>query len=205
MEAAQRFDPKPIAGAYHKQIHAVRQYARQCRYEQGHSEQVTRLAECLFDYLQPLHGFTKSDRFLLTCGGILHDIGWIEGQSKHHKTSMRMILEDTTMPLDQSQRWIVALIARYHRKALPKPEHPYYSQLTASDQYRVGLLGGMVRLADGLDRGHDNAIVNLTVEIKRGRIVIYCDKKGPALDEIHYGKAKADMLEQVLGCTVDIV
>ncbi|MBN2512868.1 MAG: HD domain-containing protein [Sedimentisphaerales bacterium] len=205
MKPAQRPDKKPIPEAYHKQINAVRQFALRCRYEQGHSEQVTRLAELLFDQLQPLHGFTESERFLLTCGGILHDIGWAEGQSKHHKTSMRMILEDTTMPLDQTQRIMVALIARYHRKALPEPEHPCYGEMKESDQYKVRLLAGMVRLADGLDRGHVNAISGLTVQTGARRITIHCDKRGSAVEELHYGKAKADLLEEVLGYTVDIV
>lgn len=205
MKPAQRPDTMRVAGVYPKQIHAVRQFARQCRYEQGHSEQVTRLAELLFDQLQPLHGLTESERFLLTCGGILHDIGWAEGQAKHHKTSMRMILEDITMPLDQTQRIMVALIARYHRKALPEPGHPYYGEMKESDQYKVRLLAGMVRLADGLDRGHVNAISGLTVQIAAGRIIIHCDKTGSALEELRYGKAKADLLVKVLGRTVDIV
>lgn len=205
MKPVQKPDKKLVAGAYHKQINAVRQFAQQCRYEQCHSEQVTCLAELLFDQLQPLHGFTESERFLLTCGGILHDIGWAEGQSKHHKTSMRMILEDTTMPLDQTQRIMVALIARYHRKALPEPGHPCYGEMKDSDQYKVRLLAGMVRLADGLDRGHVNVISGLTVQTGARRIVIRCSKKGPAVEELHYGKAKADLLEEVLGYIVDIV
>lgn len=166
---------------------------------------MTRLAEYLFDQLQPFYQLNESDRFLLTCGGILHDIGWAEGQSKHHKTSMRMILADTTMLLDQNQRIMVALIARYHRKALPGPEHPYYCEMQEPERYRVRLLAGIVRLADGLDRGHINAISGLTVQISGKCIVIRCDKKGSALEELHYGKAKADMLEEVLGRTVDIV
>lgn len=205
MKPAQKTDKKAVARVYRARIHAVRQFAEHCRCEQGHSEQVTRLAEQLFDQLQPLHRLNDAQRFLLTCGGILHDIGWVKGQSKHHKTSMRMILEDTLMPLDQTQRVMAALIARYHRKALPKPDHPYYCQLKEPVRYRVRLLGGMVRLADGLDRGHANAISGLTVQIDAGQIIIHCDKIGSALEELRYGKAKADMLEEVLGCTVDIV
>lgn len=205
MKPARKSDPGRTAEQYAERIDTVRQFARKCRYEQGHSEQVTRLAESLFDQLQPVHGFAEVERFLLTCGGILHDIGWAEGQSKHHKTSMRMILRDTTMPLDQSQRMIVALIARYHRKAVPKPDHPCYCEMEQSDRDKVRLLAGIVRLADGLDRGHVNAITGLTVQISGKSIVIRCDKKGPALDELHYGKAKSDMLKEVLGRTVDIV
>jgi hypothetical protein len=59
--------------------------------------------------------------------------------------------------------------------------------------------------ADGLDRGHVNAISGLTVQIDAGRIIIHCDKIGSALEELHYGKAKADLLVKVLGRTVDIV
>ncbi len=50
------------------------------------------------------------------------------------------------------EREIVANVARYHRKALPKPRHENFARLSGADQELVGKLGGILRLADGLDR-----------------------------------------------------
>lgn len=189
---------------YAERLAAVRTFARQCNYEVRHCEQVTSLAERLFDRVSPFFHFTEKHRFWLMCGAILHDIGWKEGQQKHHKTSMQMILSDTTMPLDSTERKMASLIARYHRKSLPKPEHSIYGDLTDKEQRIIKLLAGIVRLADGLDRTHTEIITDLTVKLQPERITIVCKNKGYAQSEINYGKEKADLLECATGCTVEI-
>lgn len=184
-----------------QKLKMVRNFAQACRYEKGHSEQVTRLAEMLFDSLQVLHGQDTAARFLLSCAGILHDIGWSNGQKGHHKTSMEMILDDRTLPLTQDERMIVALTARYHRKSLPKSSHPVYPELTGAQRKIVDTLAAILRVADGLDRSHTAMVESLHVMAAEKQIHIHCRTHGPADDELHYAKVKADLLEQVFGCT----
>jgi exopolyphosphatase/guanosine-5'-triphosphate,3'-diphosphate pyrophosphatase len=188
-----------------ERLAAVRTFARQCNYEAAHSEQVVFLAECLFDRLNPICHFSPKQRFWLTCGAILHDIGWKEGQQKHHKTSMRMILSDMTMPLDLTERKMIALIARYHRKSLPRPSHPVYSDCSDKQRQTVELLAGMVRLADGLDQTHTEAIKELTVDIQHKRIRLVCKSNRGIEPEINYGRKKTDLLQRATGCTVEIL
>ncbi len=183
---------------------AVRAFARQCNYETSHCEQVAHLAQCLLDGLAAAYSFSPQERFCLICGAILHDIGWKDGQQKHHKRSMQMILADTSMPLESQEREIIALIARYHRKALPKADHPVYGGLSTAAQHRIGLLAGIVRLADGLDRTHSEIIENMTVSIQSKQIRIVCISSGLALAEMDYGREKKDLLEQATGCTIVI-
>lgn len=183
---------------------AVRTFARQHNYEVDHCEQVTHLAECLFDGLKTHFQLSEQQRFLLTCGAILHDIGWVDGQQKHHKTSMQMILSDTIMPLDAAERILIAMIARYHRKSLPKPRHPLYSDLTEKERAEVELLAGIVRLADGLDRTHTKAIHGLTVGLEPRRILVVCKTDGPFEPEISCGSEKADLLQRATGCMIEI-
>jgi exopolyphosphatase/guanosine-5'-triphosphate,3'-diphosphate pyrophosphatase len=177
---------------------AVRQFAQVCRYEKKHSEETARLAERLFDLLEPVHGISAGEKWLLTAGALLHDIGWAEGQSKHHKRSMEMILSDKTMPLEIQDRRLIALIARYHRKALPQDSHPIYNQLSADQRKLVNVLGGILRLADGLDRSHTCAVEGLSVEIDQDRIAIFCRGRQSVSDGVLYGQKKSDLLEQVL-------
>ena len=144
---------------------AVRRFAAACHSEDGHAEQVTRLAEMLFDGTHALHGLDAGARFWLTCAGLLHDIGWVDGQKGHHKTVMAMILSDATLPLSHEERAIVALVARYHRKALPKPTHGVYAALPAVSRDVVRSLAALLRVADGLDRSHTDAVSGLTVQL----------------------------------------
>jgi exopolyphosphatase/pppGpp-phosphohydrolase len=183
---------------------AVRVFAHCGEYEEKHCEQVAYLADCLAEGLSALWHFSDEERFWLTCGAILHDIGWKEGQQKHHKTSMQIILSDRTMPLDLTERKIIALVARYHRKALPLPTHPVYDKFSGLQQQMIDRLAGIVRLADGLDRTHAGVIREIAVEIKQKRIDIICKNSKLARLEIKYGMEKADLLRRVTGYRVEI-
>jgi hypothetical protein len=96
-------------------IAAATVLAERCGYDRPHTEQVTRLALSLLDKLAALHGLGEPERLLLHCAGLLHDIGWCEGANAHHKTAMRLILADRTIPLDERERAIVSCVARARR------------------------------------------------------------------------------------------
>lgn len=177
----------------------ARRFARECGYEAGHSEQVVKLAKLLFKKLQPVHALGTYELFLLTYAAILHDIGWVSGQAEHHKKSMQMILDDRTLELHEIDRKLIALIARYHRKALPKSDHPIYGELTADRQQQVQLLGGILRMADGLDRSHMSVVKDVEVEIADSLIEFQCCTQGPAGPEIFAAGKKSDLFENVCG------
>ena len=176
----------------------VREYARRCRYEAEHAEHVTRLAQALFNGLADLHQLGLRHLFLLTCAGLLHDIGWIEGQKGHHKTSMRMILHEPSLPLKPKERALVALIARYHRRAVPQDTHSLYVHLDSRDRVLVDLLGGILRVADGLDNTHRTIIRDVDVRIAPEGVQIHCKTVGPAQSELAAAQKKADLLEKAL-------
>ena len=126
--------------------------AKECKYEREHTHQVERLALEIFDQLGRLHKLGRAERFLLRCAAILHDIGWLEGQKGHHKTALRIIMDSPILRFDFPRRRIIGLIARYHRKSLPKEQHTYFRDLDAKDRNIVRKLSGILRVADGLDR-----------------------------------------------------
>jgi exopolyphosphatase/guanosine-5'-triphosphate,3'-diphosphate pyrophosphatase len=186
-------------------IKTVRRFAKKCDYEKQHSKQVTLLAGRLFDLLKPVHRIAAGQKWLLTAAGLLHDIGWIHGQSQHHKMAMNMILSDKTMPLERQERNLVALITRYHRKALPNESHPIYGRLRAKQKRMVDMLGGILRLADGLDCSHANAVKRLDIQIGLSLIRILCFGCPSVGDEIRSGQKKADLLERSLNMKVRVV
>lgn len=184
----------------------VRRFAVGCNYEAEHSEQVTRLAQQLFKALASAHHLGRQELFLLTCAAILHDIGYTAGVKAHHKTAMEMILQDTTMPLDKSQRQIVALLARYHRKSPPTADHSIYPDLSDADQAIVRWLSGILRIADGLDRSHMSLVKELSVMHTRNAVEIHCKADGSSLTaELAAAEKKADLLADILGCAVTFV
>ncbi len=177
---------------------AVHELARQCDDEQEHSDQVTRLALRLFDELEPVHGLGTTERFHLQCGALLHDIGWVEGQPKHHKTSLRLILESPLLLFDKRVRRIVGLVARYHRKALPRPDHPEFARCDDVDRREVSLLAGVLRVADGLDRTHLCRVEDVACRTGGEELLIECRTNGSAEEEHWAASKKADLLARVL-------
>lgn len=186
-------------------LHAVLALAESCNYEKEHSHQVTKLALNLFDELQYLHKLSKQARFLLRCAGLLHDIGWMKGQSKHHKTAMNVIMNSRDLPFTDSQRKIISLTARYHRRALPKDTHPIFPQLPAQDKVLIKILAGILRTADGLDRTHTSVIEKIKCDVKDKKIIVQCKACGPADAELAAAAKKADLLAIAMGRDIRII
>lgn len=182
-----------------EQVDSVIEFAESCGYEEGHTQQVTKLALKLFDELKELHKMSVKERFILHCAALLHDIGWKYGQKAHHKKALNMIIQATNLPFDLHQRVIMGLIARYHRRVLPKASHKYFSDLKDSDKRIVSVLAGILRIADGLDRNHMNFVTNLNCTVLTDMILIKLDAKGSIVSEIDAAGEKSDLLQTVVG------
>lgn len=188
-------------------LDAVVAFARDCNDEREHTHHVTELAIELFDQLRDLHGMGPQERLSLQYGALLHDIGWMEGGKGHHKTSLRLILEEPSLPFDSRQRRIVGLIARYHRRAMPNDRHKYFNRLSPEDQHRVRVLAAILRVADGLDCTHARAIHGVTCNVSSQEIRIACDASGSADNEMAAAEEKADLMESVFNrrCVVKVL
>ena len=182
----------------HSRLEAVLQLAESCHYAADHTHQVTRLALQLFDELQSLHRLGAEERLWLQYAALLHDIGWIEGQPAHHKTSLRIILTAPGLPFDARERHIVGSIARYHRKALPDEKHDHFAALEPTDRQKVRVLAGLLRVADGLDCTHQSVVESLSCEVTSERLVVRCSAIGQsAKEERQEALDKGVLLEQV--------
>ncbi len=187
----------PVDETRASQLAAAAVLAQRCHYEAEHTHQVVRLALRLFDELRPLHGLGADERFWLQCGAMLHDIGWIEGQKAHHKTALRLVLS-AELPLSDDERRIVALVARYHRKALPKDTHADFAALSDGRRHAVRVLGGLLRVADGLDRSHADVVEDVTCTVTPQRMVVHCRTTGWAEPERQAAQRKGNLLENAL-------
>jgi len=181
------------------ELQTVLALAQRCRYERAHTHQVTRLALMIFDALEEVHRMGVRDRSLLHYAALLHDIGWAEGPQGHHKASMRLILSDSGLPFGRAERQMVALIARYHRKALPSERHEHYRNLDRADQHRVCMLAGILRVADGLDRSHNSIVRVVQCRVSDRRIVFVCDVRETSQAELRSAAEKADLFREAFG------
>jgi len=183
---------------------AVIDLAKTCDSEYEHVTHVAYLTLRLFDELQNLHNLEREDRFLLQSAAILHDIGWVEGWKNHHKTTLRIILENQLLPFNHRERLIVGSIARYHRKALPVLSHDHFAALNPEDRKKVQIMASFLRLADGLDRTHRSKIKDLVCKVKKDRILVSCASAFPSIEEFKGGIEKADLLSLMFDKEIQI-
>ena len=176
-------------------INSAINLAEKCRYDKEHSHQVTLISLMLFDSLKELHQLGDREKLLLHIGAILHDIGWIEGQQDHHKTSRDLIINSELAGITDEERTIVALIARYHRGSMPKKSHIFYSKLNKESREILDRLSALVRLADGLDNTHMSLVKNMECEILPDQVIVKIYGGYSEIDEANAAK-KSDLFEK---------
>jgi exopolyphosphatase/guanosine-5'-triphosphate,3'-diphosphate pyrophosphatase len=132
----------------------------------------------------------------------LHDVGKSVSGVYHHKASRDIIVKQADLPFRKRVRKIIGLVARYHRGALPSDSHKYYRGLKDDEKQCVKVLAAVLRLADGLDAGHEGLITDLACEVQRKRMVLYI--LGEDGVDLHKAVKKADLFEQVFGREVEI-
>ncbi len=142
-------------------------------YEEKHATAVTQLALKLFDSLQEDHGLAPRERLLLEVSGLLHDVGMFISPANHHLHSSYLIDSAELFGLRKVDKDIVSNVVRYHRGEPPGPSHGPYMSLSRTDRAIVSKLSALLRVADALDRSHQQKIRTFTLERKDGRYTLW--------------------------------
>lgn len=149
----------------------VRRFAAKCNYEKLDSEHVARLATRIFDQLDESLGehhealFSDTNREMLEAAAILRDVGYLVNYTRHHKHSYHLIVHSDIGGFSSREMSIIANVARYHRRALPKESHTGFATLSEEDAAIVRGLAGILRIADGLDRTHTQCVSDVRLEV----------------------------------------
>jgi exopolyphosphatase/guanosine-5'-triphosphate,3'-diphosphate pyrophosphatase len=181
---------------------AVTEFARSCHVDEPHANHVAGMALSLFDVLALPFGFRKQEKKLLEAAAILHDCGYFISYGSHHKHSYHLIRHAELFGFTPRERELTAQIARYHRKSLPKRKHDAFQNLNDKDQVTVARLGGILRLADGLDRRRNGVIRNVSCRFGGTSVSILLTAEEDISVEIFGANAKKDLFEKAFGSTV---
>jgi exopolyphosphatase/guanosine-5'-triphosphate,3'-diphosphate pyrophosphatase len=187
---------------------SVREFAERCHYEAPHAEQVRRLALQLFDQLGARLGAQPGDRELLADAALLHDVGYHISHEKHHKHSYHLILHADLLGMSPVEQVAVANIARYHRGPTPKKKHDNFGKLDRGLRARIERLAALLRVADGLDRGHVGGVQDVEVrwEQRRCRIApVPAPGAGMLRLELWGASRKSELLAELLEAPVELV
>jgi exopolyphosphatase/guanosine-5'-triphosphate,3'-diphosphate pyrophosphatase len=173
----------------------------------GHSAHVAHLALQLFDATVEVHGLGAEAREYLEAAARLCNVGLSISHSKHHKHSYYVIRNsDRLVGLTDHEIELIALIARYHRKSGPKPAHPEWAALDRDDQELVRTCAAILRVAIGLDRGHESRIRSVGAEVRPDVVVVRAVPAGQGDAELERYAAgeRTGLLEEVAGRPVEV-
>jgi exopolyphosphatase/guanosine-5'-triphosphate,3'-diphosphate pyrophosphatase len=162
----------PNSGENDAAMRSVRLLADRCDDRPEHSQNVARISLELFDQLWDVLGVAQSNRKLLEAAALLANVGVVISHSKHHLHSYYVIRNSELVGLNDREIEIIAQVARYHRKGLPKATHPEFAMLSEDDKKLVSALAGVLRIAVGLDRTQDGRIKKITTNIADGELKI---------------------------------
>ena len=180
-----------------------------CDEDPGHSEHVAHLALELFDATAEHHGLGAQARSLLEAGALLANVGLVISHSQHHKHAYYLIRNsDRLVGFTDGEIELVAQIARYHRKSGPKPSHPEWAALSEDDQELVRVAAGVLRVAIGLDRSHDQRVIGIETGPTGDGLCLSITPINAEADlslECYAAQERSDLLADAIGLPVTIV
>src|SRR5262245_16231619 len=169
-----------------------------------HGEQVSRLALALFDATRGLHRLGPEEREWLHFAGLLHDVGHHVEHRRHHRHSYYLVKNAELQGFDPDEIEIIAVLRRYHPKASPKDEHEEWDALPARRREAALMLIGLLRVADGLDRGHASTVSAIDVTVRRDAVTIRVVGGDSVELDVWGARNKVDVLEERLGRRIEI-
>ncbi len=185
---------------YIEQIaHSALALGRKYQIDEQHARHVAELSTRLFRELQTEHQLDQRFELLLNTAALLHEVGNFVSDRSHHKHSMYIIQNSELFGLTRKDITLIALIARYHRRAMPRPYHAEFQALDRDSRIAVLKLAAILRVADALERNHMQLVRDLKFQREKGQFAITVHGVSDITMERLALKEKGNMFEEVYG------
>jgi exopolyphosphatase/guanosine-5'-triphosphate,3'-diphosphate pyrophosphatase len=103
---------------------------------------------------------------------LLHEIGLFVDTGSYHKHTMYLINNSEFFGIGAKEVQLIALVARYHRRATPQPDHEGYALLDRNDRVAVTKLASLLRIARSLDSSRNQLVKEIHCELVGKRVLI---------------------------------
>jgi exopolyphosphatase / guanosine-5'-triphosphate,3'-diphosphate pyrophosphatase len=187
---------------------SVENLAHRFNSDQEHVAHVGKLSLEIFDGLAEagLHDLGDEDRELLWAACMLHDIGTAIDYDDHHRHSYYLILHAGLPGFTPRELVLIGLVARYHRKG--EPDISDLRDLERKgDRKRLGILCGVIRLAEQLERSRDQSVAAVGIAVDDGKVTLEPRAYGAGGDTsvaIWSARRNADLLADAIGQDVEV-
>ena len=187
---------------------SILQLGRACAYEAEHAQHTAFLSLRLFDELQRLkvHAYAHRERELLEYAALVHDIGAFLSHSNHQKHAYYLIRNSDLLGFDDTEIDIMANVALYHRKGLPKKRHENLQGLSRAERKLVGELAALLRIAEGIDRSHLGLVKDIRLDLLANprRFVLTLASEADCQLEVWGVQNSRDLFEYAFGAPIAV-
>ncbi len=186
---------------------SISQLIRATRVDETHAAHIVHLSLSLFDQWKALglHEYGRA-RELLEYAALLHDSGFFVSHTDHQQHSYYLIRHSELLGFNDREVEIIASLALYHRKSIPRRKHPNFGRLDAKTQRVIMVLSCALRLAEALDRSHLMLVNDVTCErmTKPDRVVMTLDASADAHLEVWAAQGQSPAFEKTFGLPLEI-
>lgn len=145
---------------------------RKFDFDEAHAKHVANMSNRLFMALQGEHQLEQRMELILYLAALLHEVGLYINVRSNHKHAMYIINNSEVFGLSRKDLLLVSLVARYHRRSSPQPNHEGFARLERNDRIVVSKLASMLRVAIALDESRSQRITHVDCSVDRSRLVI---------------------------------
>ncbi len=170
--------------------------------DEAHACHVARLVSRLFEQLQREHQLDPRHEALLHVAALLHEVGAYVSNRSMHKHSMYLIRNSEIFGLGKRNLLLVALVARYHRRASPQPTHEGYAMLNREERVAVAKMAALLRVAAALDESHSQRIHDFSCSVEDSRLVISIPRAEDLSLEQLALRQNGSLFEEIFGLRV---
>ncbi len=193
-----------VGNAEEQVIDSALTLGRRFSFDEAHARHVARLGVELFRQTTALHQLPDRWEIDLHLAALLHEVGLAIGERSYHKHSQYIIRNSVFFGVSSRELNLIALVARYHRRALPQRTHDVYSQLDQDDRVAVSKLAALLRIAKALDAGRNQSVQ----EIRAVRAGNTLRVEAPGLTDVSIEqlelRRQQELFEYVFGLNVEL-
>ena len=175
---------------------SVQSLARRCSWPEAHSRHVATLALQLFDQLRELHGLNDDDRELLEYGALLHDIGEHVSHEGHDRHAAYLVHHGRLRGLTPGAITALTAMVRWHRRGDPKSNDDLVGKLEPEQRDRTRRLVSLLRIADGLDRGRKQNVVDIQARVGPELVLLHVRATSDPELELWGARRKRELFEK---------
>ncbi len=186
---------------------SIRHLMQATRVDEAHAQHIVRLSLALFDQWKALglHDYGRA-RELLEYAALLHDAGFFVSHTDHQQHSYYLIRHSELLGFNDREVEIIAALALYHRKSLPRLKHAHFAGLDPKTQRLVRVLSCALRLAEALDRSHLMLVQSVHCErlAKPDRVAMTLEASSDAQLELWAAEGQASAFEKTFNLPLEV-